>query len=101
MAGGAGIYISSSLNALPRSDLNFDSDGQAESCWIEILHEHKPSIIVGCTYRHSSSNSREQYFAFYNTQHAFFKNYLFLTLFFRIYLDFGQKRFNAVCLSSV
>ena len=38
MAGGAGIYISSSLNALPGSDLNFDSDGQAESCWIEILH---------------------------------------------------------------
>ena len=71
MAGVAGIYISSSLNALPRSDLNFDSDGQAESCWIEIVHEHKPSIIVRCTYRHPSSNPREQYFAFYNTQHAF------------------------------
>ena len=32
MAGGAGIYMSSSLNALPRSDLNFDSDGQLKSC---------------------------------------------------------------------
>ena len=89
MAGGAGIYISSSLNALPGSDLNFDSDGQAESCWIEILHENKPSIIVGCTYRHPSSNPRDQYFAFYNKQHAFFKKYSFLTLFFRIYRDFG------------
>lgn len=55
MAGGAGIYISSSLNAIPRSDLNFDSD-EAESCWIEILQEHKPSIIVGCIYQHPSSN---------------------------------------------
>ena len=36
MAGGAGIYMSSSLNALPRSDLNFDSDGQLKSCWVEI-----------------------------------------------------------------
>ena len=36
MAGGAGIYMSSSLNALPRSDLNFDSDGQLKSCWIKI-----------------------------------------------------------------
>ena len=36
MAGGAGIYMSSSLNTLPRSDLNFDSDGLLKSCWIEI-----------------------------------------------------------------
>ena len=55
MASGAGIYISSSLNTIPRSDLNFDSD-EAESCWIEIFQEHKPSIIVGCIYRHPSSN---------------------------------------------
>ena len=40
MAGGVGIYISSSLNAIHRSDLSFE----AESCWIEILQEHKPSI---------------------------------------------------------
>ena len=55
MAGGVGIYISSSLNAIHRSDLSFNSV-EAESCWIEILREHKPSIIVGCTYRHPSSN---------------------------------------------
>ena len=42
MAGGVGIYISSSLNAIHRSDLSFE----AESCWIEILQEHKPNIIV-------------------------------------------------------
>ena len=45
MAGGVGIYISSSLNAIHRSDLSFNSV-EAESCWIEILQEHKPSIIV-------------------------------------------------------
>ena len=55
MAGGVGIYISSSLNAIHRSDLSFNSV-EAESCWIEILREHRPSIIVGCTYRHPSSN---------------------------------------------
>ena len=45
MAGGVGIYISSFLNAIYRSDLSFNSV-EAESCWIEILEEHKPSIIV-------------------------------------------------------
>ena len=45
MAGGVGIYISSFLNAIYRSDLSFNSV-EAESCWIEILQEHKPSIIV-------------------------------------------------------
>ena len=55
MAGGVGIYISSSLNAIHRSDSSFNSV-EAESCWTEILQEHKPSIIVGCTYRHPSSN---------------------------------------------
>ena len=55
MAGGVGIYFSSSLNAIHRSDLSFNSV-EAESCWIEILQEHKPSIIVGCIYRHPSSN---------------------------------------------
>ena len=43
-------------NAIPRSDLNFDSDDEAESCWIEILREHKPSINVRFIYRHPSSN---------------------------------------------
>ena len=57
MAGGVGTYISSSLNAIHRSDLSFNSV-EAESCWIEILQEHKPSVIVGCihVYRHPSSN---------------------------------------------
>ena len=55
MAGGVGIHISSPLNAIHRSDLSFNSV-EAESCWIEILQERKPSIIVGCIYRHPSSN---------------------------------------------
>ncbi|CAH3175140.1 unnamed protein product, partial [Porites lobata] len=55
VAGGIGIYISSSPNTIDRSDLSFRSV-EAESCWIEILQEHKPSIIVGCIYRHPSSN---------------------------------------------
>ncbi|CAH3160145.1 unnamed protein product [Porites lobata] len=55
MTGGVGIYISSSLNAIHRSHLSF-KPVEAESCWIEILQEHKPSIIVGCICRHPSSN---------------------------------------------
>ena len=55
MAGGVGIYISSSLNAIQISDLSFNSN-EAESCWIEILQEHKPNMIVGSIYRHPSSN---------------------------------------------
>ena len=49
MAGGVGIYISSFLNAIYRSDLSFNSV-EAESCWIEILQEHKPSIIMWDVY---------------------------------------------------
>ena len=52
MAGGVGTYSSSSLNAIQRLDLRFNSD-EAESCWIEILQEHKPNMIVGCIYGHS------------------------------------------------
>ena len=57
MAGSVGIYISSSLNAIQRSDLSFNSD-EVQSSWIEILQEHKPNMIMGCIYiyKHPSSN---------------------------------------------
>ena len=41
MAGGAGIYISSSLNALPRSDLNFERllyDGYITAYKNQVIH---------------------------------------------------------------
>ena len=60
MAGGAGIYISSSLNTIPRSDLNFDSRNNfgfvPKQRLLELSPPVKPSIIVGCIYRHPSSN---------------------------------------------
>ena len=53
--GGTGFYISNSLNYKRRDDLNFNSKGDFESTFIEIIIPNKKNIIVGCVYRHPSS----------------------------------------------
>ena len=55
-AGGAGLYISNKLKAIPRADIKFTMP-LVESCWAEIIASNAtPNIIIGCIYRHPSAN---------------------------------------------
>ena len=55
-AGGAALYISNNLKAIPRADIKFTMP-LVESCWAEIIvNNDKPNIIIGCIYRHPSAN---------------------------------------------
>ena len=55
-AGGAALYISNNLKAIPRADIKFTMP-LVESCWAEIIANiNKPNIIIGCIYRHPSAN---------------------------------------------
>ena len=52
---GAGLYIKESLVYIERKDLQFNSPGNHESVFIEIIIPNKKNMIVGCIYRHPSS----------------------------------------------
>ena len=54
-AGGAGLYISKDLHAIPRPDIKFNME-LVESCWSEIINNNKPNVIIGCIYRHPKAN---------------------------------------------
>ena len=54
--GGTGFFISESINFKKRDDLKFNSCGDFESTFIEIILPSKKNIIVGCIYRHPSSS---------------------------------------------
>ena len=59
MAGGAGLYISNELQSIYRPDIKF-SMPLVESCWSEIISgKNKPSVVVGCIYRHPTANLQE------------------------------------------
>ena len=60
--GGAGLYIKESLVYVERKDLQFNSTGNHESVFIELIIPNKKNMIIGCIYRHpSSSISIEQF----------------------------------------
>ena len=46
--GGAGFYIKKSLVFNKRDDLSFNSTGDFETCFIEIIIPNKKNVIVGC-----------------------------------------------------
>ena len=55
-AGGAALYITSNLNAIPRPGIKFNMN-LVESCWAEIdAGKGKRKIIVGCIYKHPACN---------------------------------------------
>ena len=54
--GGTGFYISKELNYKRRDDLKFNSKGDFESTFIEIIQTDRKNFIVGCIYRHPSSS---------------------------------------------
>ena len=54
--GGTGFYINKSLNFVRRNDLEFNSPGNYESTFIELIFPDKKNKIMGCVYRHPSSS---------------------------------------------
>ena len=52
---GCGFYLKSGIKFKPRKDLDisyFDKNNEFQSCWVEILHEKQPTILIGVYYRH-------------------------------------------------
>ena len=55
LKGGCGFYINSDLKFQPRKDLNMkikDLTCEVESCWIEIIIDKQPNILICVLYRH-------------------------------------------------
>ena len=53
--GDTGFYIRDNIDFIERPDLSFNSAGDYESCFIEIKFKGKKNLIVGCIYRHPTS----------------------------------------------
>ena len=54
-AGGVGIYVKNGIQFTTRQDIEIALEG-VETCFIEILGTTKKNIIIGCIYRHPSSD---------------------------------------------
>ena len=54
--GGAGFYIKSGLNYKVRYDLNLNDSPHVEAMFVEIFLEDRKNLVVGCVYRHPSSD---------------------------------------------
>ena len=53
--GGTGFYIKRDLDFEIRNDLKINSPGNHESCFVEIIFSNREKLILGCLYRHPSS----------------------------------------------
>ena len=60
--GGTGFYIKNSIVFNKRDDLKCYSQGDFESTFIEIIFPNKKNMMIGCIYRHPSSNISIQKF---------------------------------------
>ena len=60
--GGTGFYIKESLVYVRRDDLKFNSPGNYESTFIEIILSNRKNLILGCVYRHPTSTITIQQF---------------------------------------
>ena len=60
--GGSGIFIKNSLVSKKRDDLKISSSGDFESTFIELIFPQKRNMIIGCIYRHPSSNITIKHF---------------------------------------
>ena len=54
--GGTGFYIKKEINFVERNDINMNSSGDFESKFVEIKFEKNKNLLVGCIYRHPTSN---------------------------------------------
>ena len=57
LKGGCGFYIKDTYTPIPRKDLEIkitERDCETENCWIELVNEAGPNVLVGVFYRHPS-----------------------------------------------
>ena len=54
--GGAGFYIKNGYDYIPRKDLNLNSTSHFEAIFVELILKDRKNLIVGCIYRHPSSD---------------------------------------------
>ena len=57
MKGGCGFYVKDNFTPIPRSDLEFkisDIGSECENCWIELVNNSGPNVLVGVFYKHPS-----------------------------------------------
>ena len=76
-AGGVGLYISKELTFIRRRDLQITGDG-IESCWVEIMREKEKNIVIGCIYRHPTTDCAKLHNALKEQLHVAHR-YLFLS----------------------
>ena len=60
--GGTGLYIKNSIVFNKRDDLKIFSRGDFESTFIEVIFPKRKNMIIGCIYRHPTSNISVQKF---------------------------------------
>ena len=60
LKGGCGFYIKDTFTPIPRNDLGFKittSGSETENCWIELINNAGPNVLIGVFYRHPSKNN--------------------------------------------
>ena len=60
LKGGCGFYVKDSFTPIPRKDLEFkisETGCETENCWIELVNEAGPNVLVGVFYRHPSKKN--------------------------------------------
>ena len=60
LKGGCGFYVKDTYTPIPRKDLEFKVSEQGcevENCWIELVNEAGPNVLVGVFYRHPSKKN--------------------------------------------
>ena len=57
---GCGFYVKENFTPIPRKDLEFqisDIGLETETCWIELVNDSGPNMLIGVFYRHPSKNN--------------------------------------------
>ena len=57
---GCGFYVKDEINYKPRKDLDMaynDKYNEFQCCWIDIINQNNPNILVGTYYRYPKKNS--------------------------------------------
>ena len=54
--GGTGFYIKNGYDYIPRKDLNLNSPSHFEAMFVEVILKDRKNLVVGCIYRHPSSD---------------------------------------------
>ena len=53
--GGTGFYINENINFVERKDIKLNSSGDFVSIFVEIKFENNKNLVIGCIYRHPTS----------------------------------------------